>query len=152
MKSLLAALGSGVLFAVGLAVSGMTRPSKIAGFLDVAGAWDPSLAFVMVGAIAVHFVALRLVRRRAAPLFDETFHLPTRKDVDLRLVLGAAVFGIGWGLAGFCPGPALVAAGAGGVPAVVLVGGMTVGILLEHAVARAISRAARARTHAEDGE
>lgn len=104
MKPNVAAFGTGALFAVGLAVSGMTKPSKVIGFLDIAGAWDASLAFVMVGAIAVHFVAHRVVMRRPSPLFDEEFHLPTRKDLDVRLILGAALFGVGWGLGGFCPG------------------------------------------------
>ncbi len=148
MKANLAAFGAGSLFAVGLAISGMTKPSKVIGFLDFAGAWDASLAFVMVGAIAVHLVAHRLIRRRAAPLFDAGFHLPTRKDIDLRLVLGAALFGVGWGLGGFCPGPGLVAAAGGVASALVFVGGMTAGMLLEHAIARAVAhRTHRPRTH-----
>jgi len=130
------AFAAGALFAVGLAVSGMTKPSKVAGFLDVAGAWDASLAFVMAGAVAVHFVGLRLVRRRSRPLFDATFHLPTRKDLDPRLVLGAALFGVGWGLGGFCPGPAIVAAGGASTGAIVFVLGMTLGMVLEHAIVR----------------
>lgn len=138
MKRNAAAFGAGALFAVGLAVSGMTRPAKVVGFLDLAGDWDASLAFVMMGAIAVHFVAYRLVLRRPAPLFDGSFHLPTRRDIDLRLVLGAAVFGVGWGLGGYCPGPGLVSAAAGALGAVVFVVGMTVGMLIEQAVARAL--------------
>jgi uncharacterized membrane protein YedE/YeeE len=141
MKANLTALGAGALFAVGLAISGMTLPSKVTGFLDVAGAWDASLAFVMMGAIAVHFVAQRLVRKRSAPLFDTKFHLPTRKDIDGRLVAGAALFGIGWGLGGYCPGPGLVSAASGAPAAIVFVVGMTIGMLAEHA-------AARARAHA----
>lgn len=141
MKAKLTALGAGALFAVGLAISGMTLPSKVTGFLDVAGAWDASLAFVMMGAIAVHFVAQRLVRKRSAPLFDTKFHLPTRKDIDGRLVAGAALFGIGWGLGGYCPGPGLVSAASGAPAAIVFVVGMTIGMLAEHA-------AARARAHA----
>src|SRR6185295_7370618 len=101
---------------VGLAVSGMTRPSKVVGFLDVFGAWDASLAFVMVGAIGVHAVLQRVIARRGSPLFEDRFHLPTRRDVDARLLAGAAVFGVGWGLGGFCPGPGLVAAASGAVP------------------------------------
>ena len=103
----------------------MTKPSKIIGFLDIAGDWDPSLAFVMAGAIAVHFVAYRLIRRRSAPLYDTQFHLPTRRDIDLRLVLGAALFGVGWALGGFCPGPGIVAAGGGSLHAVIFVVAMT---------------------------
>jgi uncharacterized protein len=140
VKGHLAAFGAGSLFAIGLAISGMTKPSKVAGFLDLAGAWDPSLAFVMVGAIAVHFVAYRLIRGRAAPLFDTKFYLPTRKDLDRRLVLGAALFGIGWGLGGLCPGPALVTAAGASTGAVLFVGAMTLGILIEQAVSRALAR------------
>jgi uncharacterized membrane protein YedE/YeeE len=135
-----AAFGAGALFAVGLAVSGMTRPSKVVGFLDLAGAWDASLAFVMMGAIAVHFVAYRVVLRRPAPLFDVRFHLPTRKDIDRRLVLGAALFGVGWGLGGFCPGPGLVSAAGGSLGAVVFVVGMTLGMVIELGLARATAR------------
>lgn len=141
MKPLASAFGAGALFGVGLAISGMTKPSKVVGFLDLFGAWDASLMFVMIGAIAVHFVAHRIIARRPSPIFDARFHLPTRKDVDLRLVLGAAIFGIGWALAGFCPGPALVAAGSGVTAALVFVVGMTVGMKIEHAMTRAIARA-----------
>jgi uncharacterized protein len=147
VKPNIAAFGTGALFAVGLAISGMTKPSKVAGFLDVAGAWDASLAFVMIGAIAVHFVAYRIVMRRSSPLFDAKFHVPTRKDVDGRLVLGAALFGVGWGLGGFCPGPGLVTAGSGSVAALVFVAGMTIGILVQQAVATSSQRgAANVRT------
>lgn len=136
MRSKIVAFGTGALFAVGLAVSGMTKPSKVVGFLDVAGAWDASLLFVMVGAIAVHFIAYRLIVRRNSPLFDVTFHLPTRKDIDGRLVAGAAIFGVGWGLGGFCPGPGLVAAGGGALAPLVFVAGMTLGMLVEHGMVR----------------
>ena len=128
MKGLAASFGAGALFAIGLGVSGMTKPSKVVGFLDAAGAWDASLAFVMIGALAVHAVALRLVRKRARPLFDERFHLPTAKDVDARLVVGAALFGVGWALVGYCPGPALASLGTGLTPTVTFVGAMIVGI------------------------
>jgi uncharacterized membrane protein YedE/YeeE len=140
MKRNAAAFGTGALFALGLALSGMTKPSKIMGFLDIAGRWDASLAFVMMGAIAVHFVAYRFIRRRSAPLFDTKFHVPTRKDIDPRLVLGAALFGVGWGLGGFCPGPGLVAAGGGSLHAVIFLVGMTLGMLVEHVAAHAIAR------------
>jgi uncharacterized protein len=140
MKRNAAVFGTGALFAVGLALSGMTKPSKITGFLDIAGHWDASLAFVMMGAIAVHFAAYRLIRRRPAPLFDTKFHLPTRKDIDPRLVLGSALFGVGWALGGFCPGPGLVAAGGGSLHALVFLVGMTLGMLAEHFAARAAAR------------
>jgi uncharacterized membrane protein YedE/YeeE len=130
MKRHAAAFGIGALFAAGLALSGMTKPAKVAGFLDFSGAWDASLAFVMVGAIAVHFVAYRIVMRRGSPLFDTKFHVPTRKDIDARLVLGAALFGVGWGASGFCPGPALVTAGSGAMGAIVFVAAMTVGMVV----------------------
>ena len=108
-----AALLAAVLFGVGLVVSGMTSPQKVLGFLDVFGAWDPSLAFVMVGAISVHAVLYRFVRRRTAPLFAERFWVPERKGIDAPLVVGAALFGVGWGLSGICPGPGLVVLPAG---------------------------------------
>ncbi len=103
---------AGLLFAIGLVIGGMTQPEKIIGFLDVAGDWDPSLAFVMLGAIGVHGVAYRLVMRRTTPLWAPRFLVPTRSDIDAKLVLGALIFGVGWGLGGYCPGPALAASGA----------------------------------------
>ena len=99
---------AGLVFALGLGVSGMTQPAKVIAFLDVAGAWDPSLAFVMLGAIGVHLVFARRVKTAAAPRFAPSFSLPRATAVDRRLLLGAALFGIGWGIAGFCPGPAVV--------------------------------------------
>ena len=103
------ALVSGLLFGIGLILSGMVDPAKVLNFLDVAGTWDPSLAFVMAGAIGVAAPGFWLVRRRAAPLADPVFRVPPADaPIDRRLLVGAAVFGIGWGLAGFCPGPALV--------------------------------------------
>lgn len=131
--NLLAALG-GLLFGTGLGVAGMTRPEKVLGFLDVAGAWDASLAFVMLGGIAVHAALYRLIRRRPSPLFDVRFHVPDRRDLDAPLLAGAALFGAGWGLAGYCPGPGLVSAAAGRPEAWLFVTTMTLGILLQHAV------------------
>ncbi|MFM0597214.1 DUF6691 family protein [Paraburkholderia dilworthii] len=110
---LLAALVSGFLFGVGLMVSGMANPAKVLGFLDLAGRWDPSLAFVMAGAIAIGSVAFLLAKRRKKSLLGLPMQIPASTDITLRLVLGSAIFGVGWGLAGFCPGPALVALGAG---------------------------------------
>lgn len=144
MRRLVAAMVAGALFGVGLAIAGMTRPEKVVGFLDLAGAWDPSLAFVMVGAIGVHFVAQRLLRGLDAPLFDSTFHLPVRKLVDGKLVGGAALFGIGWGLGGFCPGPGIVAAASGSTPALLFLLGMTAAVTTSVRIARARAFAARA--------
>jgi uncharacterized membrane protein YedE/YeeE len=107
MKKILAALASGTLFGVGLAWSGMTNPGRVTGFLDVAGAWDPTLALVMAAALAVATPAFRLILGRPRPLLDERFRLPTKTALDGALLAGAAVFGVGWGLAGLCPGPAL---------------------------------------------
>jgi uncharacterized membrane protein YedE/YeeE len=143
MKVRLSAVLAGALFGVGLVVSGMTKPAKVVGFLDVSGEWDASLAFVMIGAIAVHLVAHRLVTNRPSPLFDTRFHLPTRKDIDARLVAGAALFGLGWALGGFCPGPGLVTAASGALPAIVFVVGMTAGIKIEHAASRLLAPTTR---------
>ncbi len=112
-RRLLAALASGVLFGVGLAVSSMTDRSVVLGFLDVFGEWNATLAFVMGGAVAVTAVLFRLVLKRPIPALGGEFRLPQREQVDARLLAGAAIFGIGWGLAGFCPGPALVGVAAG---------------------------------------
>lgn len=109
MTRLLGGLGCGLLFSLGLVVSGMIDPAKVLSFLDIAGAWDPSLAFVMGGAIAVAFPGFRLAQRRARPLLDDGFHLPSSRLVDARLIGGSALFGLGWGLAGYCPGPAVAA-------------------------------------------
>ena len=103
----LAALLSGLIFGAGLALAGMTNPAKVLAFLDVAGAWDPTLALVMGSALAVNAAAYAFTRKRAKPLFTDSFALPTRADLDARLLGGAALFGIGWALVGLCPGPAL---------------------------------------------
>jgi uncharacterized membrane protein YedE/YeeE len=133
---MLAALAAGALFGAGLALSSMTDRQVVLGFLDVAGRWDPTLAFVMAGALAVTIPAFRVVVNRGAPLFGESFSLPRRDDVDLRLVAGAAVFGIGWGLAGFCPGPVLVGAAAGIRDAWLFVPAMVAGSFLAGRLAR----------------
>lgn len=109
--SFLVNLFLGLLFGTGLVVSGMSDPAKVLNFLDLFGIWDPSLAFVMGGAVVVGFLGYRLVLARPAPIAADRFHLPTRSDIDARLVAGPAIFGIGWGLGGFCPGPALTALG-----------------------------------------
>jgi uncharacterized membrane protein YedE/YeeE len=124
----LSALVAGALFGAGLVVSGMTRPRKVIGFLDVFGAWDASLGLVMVGAIAVHALAYQMTRRRSAPLFDTAFVVPSRRDLDAKLLIGAAVFGAGWGLGGYCPGPGIVSLPGGGVGAAVFVVAMLAGM------------------------
>lgn len=109
---------AGALFGAGLVIGGMTDPIKVRGFLDFFGAWDPTLMFVMGGAVSVHWLAYRWVRGRKAPVLTTAFQIPSRKDIDLKLVVGAALFGVGWGLAGYCPGPAIVSLPSGG-PSVV---------------------------------
>jgi len=108
MRQIIAALVAGTLFGVGLTLSRMIDPAKVLGFLDIAGNWDPSLALVLVGATGTAAIGFRLVLgQRSAPLFAESFSLPTAHDITLRLVIGAAIFGVGWGLVGLCPGPAI---------------------------------------------
>jgi hypothetical protein len=118
---LLTALGAGVLFGLGLAISGMVNPAKVIGFLDVAGDWDPTLATVMVGALAVALPAYRAILKRPGPVLAGSFSLSTGTDLDSRLLGGAVIFGIGWGLAGLCPGPALSALATGSVPVLIFV-------------------------------
>lgn len=134
---LLASFVSGVLFALGLAISGMTDPTKVTGFLDVFGPWDPSLGLVMAAALAVHVGPVQWILRRGRPLLDQTLHLAPFTQVDTRLVAGAALFGVGWGLGGYCPGPAVVAAGAGLGQGIVFLAAMIGGMGLYHAVAKA---------------
>ncbi len=125
---LLAAFLAGLVFGLGLLLSGMADPAKVLGFLDLAGAWDPSLMFVMGGAVGVAAVAFAFARRRTRSLLGEPIQLPAKAAIDRRLVLGALLFGAGWGLAGFCPGPALVALGVGEARAAVFVLAMFVGM------------------------
>lgn len=132
---------AGFVFALGLGVSGMTRPDKVVGFLDVVGDWDPSLAFVMAGAIAVHAVAYALVPRLRGPILGGAWHLPTRRDVDGPLVVGAVLFGAGWGLGGFCPGPALVSLVTGTADVLLFVQAMIGGMLLHRVWSRRPSTA-----------
>jgi uncharacterized protein len=103
----LTAIISGLLFGAGVTVSGMVNPQKVLNFLDIAGNWDPSLIFVMAAGLAVALIGYRFIFKRSAPLFAASFHLPTSKDIDGKLVLGAACFGMGWGMSGLCPGPAI---------------------------------------------
>lgn len=119
----------GLVFAMGLAVSGMTQPQKIISFLNPSN-WDASLLFVMLGALGVHLISYPLIRKRKSPLLETKWHIPTRQDVTTRLVLGSALFGIGWGLAGFCPGPALTSLASGDVKSLLFVATMIFGMLL----------------------
>jgi len=128
MKSAVTSFFAGLVFALGLGISGMTRPIKVIGFLDFFGQWDASLALVMVGAIGIYFLASRFSRTMPAPWLEPKFAIPSRTDVDRRLVAGAVLFGIGWGLAGFCPGPAITSLASGASPVAVFVAAMAVGI------------------------
>jgi uncharacterized protein len=130
MKNAIAALAVGFVFAIGLGISGMTQPAKVVGFLDLFGSWDPSLIFVMVGAILVHFATYKIIRKRNSPLLSMQWHVPTKRDVTPALVVGSLLFGIGWGLGGFCPGPAMTSlASLEGRPAIFVVS-MLVGMYL----------------------
>lgn len=120
----------GLVFGTGIAISGMANPAKVLNFFDVAGNWDPSLAFVMGGALVVTFIGYRLVLRRAGPLVGPKFHLPDSARIDARLLGGAAVFGVGWGIAGFCPGGALPAVGTGRIEVLAFVAALIAGILV----------------------
>lgn len=129
MKQALAAFAVGLIFAIGLGVAGMTQPQKVIGFLDVME-WDPSLILVMVGAIGVHAALYPLIRKRNSPLLDSKWHVPNRNDITTRLILGAAIFGIGWGLGGFCPGPAVAALASGDTRPFLFVIMMVIGMLV----------------------
>jgi uncharacterized membrane protein YedE/YeeE len=136
MNALVFALGAGFVFGTGLWVSGMANPKKVLGFLDVTGNWDASLMLVMAGAVAVTLIGFRFVLARSKPLFSEKFEIPTRKDIDVPLVAGSAIFGIGWGIAGYCPGPALTALATLSTESIVFVAAMIVGGLLQRALWR----------------
>jgi uncharacterized membrane protein YedE/YeeE len=125
----LSALVAGLVFGAGLVISGMTQPQKVLGFLDPFGRFDASLILVMMGAIAVHFVAYRVRNKRSAPLFSPKFLVPTRRDIDAKLLAGAFIFGAGWGLGGYCPGPGIVSLAGGGLSALAFVSAMVIGML-----------------------
>jgi uncharacterized membrane protein YedE/YeeE len=136
MKKEAAAYVSGFAFAIGLGVSGMTSPLKVLGFLDFAGRWDASLLFVMVAAVGVYAVGYRLVTRRSTPLVAGSFEVGRPLPITARYILGAVVFGIGWGIAGYCPGPAIVSIASGRAPAVVFTIGMVTGMAIHGALRR----------------
>lgn len=137
---------AGLVFGFGLALSQMTDPAKVIGFLDISGNWDPTLLLVMGGAVLVTLVSFRFILRRAHPVFDTQFHLPTRRDINVRLIGGAALFGIGWGLAGLCPGPAIAAIALGVWQPLVFVAGMALGMLVFRYILQRPSRAETQRT------
>ncbi|VDC23449.1 DUF6691 family protein [Pseudogemmobacter humi] len=126
----------GLIFGTGIAVSGMANPAKVLNFFDVAGTWDPSLAFVMGGALTVAFIGYRIVLRRHGPVFDDRFHLPATRRIDRALVGGSALFGVGWGISGFCPGGAVPALGLLEPDALIFVLAMLAGILLARQLRR----------------
>ncbi|MBU3622439.1 YeeE/YedE family protein [Polynucleobacter sp. AP-Latsch-80-C2] len=128
--SLISQYAIGILFGSGLIISGMSNPQKILSFLDIAGLWDPSLLFVMGGAVLVGLAGFYLAGKRSEAFFGGALHIPSRRDISRPLVIGSFIFGAGWGIAGFCPGPALVALGAGHVKAFVFVIAMLVGMLI----------------------
>ncbi len=130
MLKMLVNLFAGALFGLGLAVSGMVNPQKVIGFLDIAGDWDPTLAFVMGGALLVAIPAFRLIFKRSRPVLTDDFDLPTNDSLDARLLGGAALFGVGWGLSGFCPGPSVTALASGLLPVFAFVAAMIAGMAL----------------------
>jgi len=132
----LVALACGLVFGAGLAISGMTNPAKVLAFLDVAGAWDPTLLFVMGGALAVSALGYAISRRRVRPFLAETFQIPTRRDFDAQLVVGAVLFGVGWGLVGVCPGPALANLSRGAPEAFTFVAALLAGVVAHRVVTR----------------
>lgn len=148
----LSLLFSGLLFGAGLVLSGMTDPAKVIGFLDVGGAWDPSLAFVMGGAVLVHATGRRLMRGARTPWFTGDFSAPLRTHIDRALVIGSALFGVGWALAGYCPGPALVALGSGSIGAISFVAFMLLGMLLYQVMHRRWGQRSPSRPGSEPPE
>jgi uncharacterized membrane protein YedE/YeeE len=142
MRSYLAAIGSGLVFGAGLALSDMTNPAKVQNFLDLVGTWDPSLALVMGGALAVSALGYRIARRRGSPLLATRFSIPTRRELDPELLAGAAIFGVGWGIGGLCPGPALAGLLQGVAGVTIFVAAMLGGIALHRWVYAPLRRGA----------
>ncbi|GGE56778.1 YeeE/YedE family protein [Actibacterium pelagium] len=142
MRLILSYIG-GLIFGLGISLSGMANPAKVLNFFDIAGSWDPSLIFVMGGALIVTFIGYRLVMRREAPVCDKQFHVPSSRTIDAKLIGGSLVFGVGWGIAGFCPGGALPAIGTGSVDVLVFCAALVVGILL----AKTLQTRAAANAH-----
>lgn len=132
----LTSLIAGLLFGVGLIISGMTNPEKIIGFLDILGNWDPSLFFVMLGAVFISFFAFRLASKKPVSFLGQTMNIPTKKDIDLPLIYGSIIFGIGWGLAGYCPGPAIASIATINSQPIVFVIAMLIGMLVYEVIKR----------------
>jgi uncharacterized membrane protein YedE/YeeE len=136
----------GLVFGLGISFSGMANPAKVVNFFDVAGTWDPSLGLVMGGAVIVAFIGYRLVLARPAPVLEPTFQIPTNRKLDVRLIGGAALFGVGWGIAGFCPGGALPALGTGRIEVVLFVVSLIAGIFAANRMMKfTLKRAAEIR-------
>ncbi|MEK1893991.1 MAG: YeeE/YedE family protein [Rhizobium sp.] len=124
------ALLCGTVFGIGLSISGMLNPERVQNFLDITGHWDPSLAFVLGGAVTVAFAGMSIVRRMRRPVYEKEFFLPTSRQIDGRLIIGSTIFGVGWGLGGFCPGPAIASLSVGLIPSFVFVSFMVIGMVL----------------------
>jgi uncharacterized membrane protein YedE/YeeE len=137
----------GSIFGTGIAMSGMANPAKVINFFDVAGTWDPSLAFVMGGAVIVTFIGYRLVFSRSAPVYEPTFDVPTNRQLDARLLIGSGVFGVGWGIAGFCPGGALPALGTLDIRVVIFVAALIAGMLITRTALDRVAFRTRAQGH-----
>ena len=142
MTRIISAFAIGLVFGIGILVSGMANPAKVLNFFDIAGTWDPSLAFVMGGALTVTAIGFRLVLSRSHPLLAGGFSLPTKRDIDVRLLGGAAIFGVGWGIAGFCPGGVVPALGLGRSEPAIFVAALVAGMLIVRLIETARTRAA----------
>ena len=150
MKSTLVSFLSGVIFALGLGIGGMTQPAKVIGFLDFTGNWDPSLAFVMLGAIGVHSLFYRMLRNRSSFRFSLEISLPSRTEIDSRLIGGSVTFGLGWGIAGYCPGPALTSLASGNSSAMIFSVAMIAGIFVFDFIRVLSAREVRAENTSEE--
>ena len=145
MKRAISAFAAGIVFGLGIAISGMANPAKVVNFFDIAGSWDPSLILVMGGALAVAAVGYRILFGAATkPVFDTSFHLPGTDRIDGRLVVGSALFGIGWGIAGFCPGGAIPALGIGFVPTAIFILAMLAGMFIARTITARVAKPALA--------
>lgn len=140
MLRVVSAAAIGLVFGLGIVISGMANPAKVLNFFDVFGTWDPSLLLVMGSALVVTFIGYRFVLRRPTPVFDRKFHLPAKRDLDVPLIAGSALFGIGWGIAGFCPGGAIPALGSGEPSPLIFVAAMIGGIFLANGIKAAFAR------------